>query len=318
LENHRLATRAADKRDGSPRFAGDLFAIAMNARRMSGLAIRTSGPTVRRLAFVWLAWFALSACSAARGGEANDAGTTRDDTEAPSTGSEGASKPGDKDAASQQGPRARRDGATQDQLDAADTVAPRPDRDQDDAATPTADAATAISNGDDAGANPAASTDAESPVFVLTPVDFPMSGDELAFPDSAYPPTNASPAFQWSGVPAGSKSLALVFRDLGNGAVKWILWNISPTLTSVPPNLSKVAMPPEVPGSRQLGSLDNQGYAGPGSGARQYDFTLHALDVAELPSTARLTTAQIYDDVMPDHELATTAPVLVRNTRNLP
>jgi len=152
--------------------------------------------------------------------------------------------------------------------------------------------------------------------FVLTPVGFPMAGAELTFPESANPPTNASPELTWSGVPAGSKSLALVFRDLGNGAIKWILWDLPPTLTRVPPNISKVAMPPEVPGSRQLGSLDNQGYAGPGSGARQYDFKLWALDIAQLPVTSRLTTAQIHADVLPRHELATSAPVLVRNTRN--
>jgi Raf kinase inhibitor-like YbhB/YbcL family protein len=152
--------------------------------------------------------------------------------------------------------------------------------------------------------------------FVLTPVGFPMAAAELTFPESANPPTNASPELTWSGVPVGSKSLALVFRDLGNGAIKWILWDLPPTLTRVPPNISKVAMPPELPGSRQLGSLDNQGYAGPGSGARQYDFKLWALDVVQLPVTSRLTTAQIHADVLPRHALATSTPVLVRNTRN--
>ena len=77
-------------------------------------------------------------------------------------------------------------------------------------------------------------------------------------------------------------------------------------------------MPPEVPGSSQLGSLANQGYAGPGSGARQYDFTLWALDVDKLPVTAQQTTVQIHDDVLSMHLVAKTAPVLVRNTRNQP
>jgi phosphatidylethanolamine-binding protein (PEBP) family uncharacterized protein len=153
--------------------------------------------------------------------------------------------------------------------------------------------------------------------FVLMPVGFPMAGDELTFPESANPPTNQSPEFTWSGVPVAAKSLALVFRDLGNGAVKWILWDIPPSLTRVPPNISKVQNPPEVPGSAQLGSLNNQGYAGPGSGARQYDFVLWALDVAELPDTRGLTTAEIRMEILPMHEIETTAPILVRNTRNL-
>lgn len=174
-------------------------------------------------------------------------------------------------------------------------------------------------NADSGASRPAdeSAADDASATFALIPIDFPMYGDELTFPETANPPTNQSPAFEWEGVPEGAKSLALVFRDLGNGAVKWVLWDIPPTVTRVPPNLSKVAMPTEVPGSSQLGSLNNQGYAGPGSGARQYDFKLWALDVAQLPVTSRQTTVQIHDDVLPEHVIATTPPVLLRNTRNL-
>jgi Raf kinase inhibitor-like YbhB/YbcL family protein len=167
------------------------------------------------------------------------------------------------------------------------------------------------------GSGSPATPDAISGEFKLIPVDFPMYEDELTFPESANPPLNQSPEFEWTGVPAGAKSLALVFRDLGNGAVKWILWDIPPTLTRVPPNLAQTAMPAELPGSSQLGSLDNQGYAGPGSGARQYDFKLWALDVERLPVARRLTTVDIHDEILPMHDLATTEPVLVRNTRNL-
>lgn len=145
-----------------------------------------------------------------------------------------------------------------------------------------------------------------------------MAGDELTFPDSANPPQNVSPEFTWTGVPAESRSLALAFRDLGNGAVKWLIWDIPPSTTHLPPNISKVAMPPEVPGSSQLGSLNNQGYAGPGSGARQYDFTLWALDIEHLPVNGRETTVEIHDQLFTMHEIAKTEPVLVRNTRNLP
>lgn len=189
--------------------------------------------------------------------------------------------------------------------------------DSEDAGTSEGDAAPPAAGSGDAPAPDAAAGDAAAAAkFELTPVGFPMAGAELTFPESANPPTNESPEFTWTGVPAGSKSLALAFRDLGNGAVKWIIWDIPPTVTHLPPNVSPVAMPSEVPGSSQLGSLDNQGYAGPGSGARQYDFTLWALDVDKLPVTARQTTVQIHDEVMTMHQLAKTAPVLVRNTRN--
>jgi len=166
------------------------------------------------------------------------------------------------------------------------------------------------------GAGTPATIDNPQP-FVLIPIGFPMYGDELTFPPAANPPENASPAFEWRGVPTNAKSLALVFRDLGNGAVKWILWDIPPSLTRIPANISKTAMPAEVPGSSQLGSLDNQGYAGPGSGARQYDFTLWALDTAKLPVTRQPTTVQIHDDVLPDHDIGKSPAILVRNTRNL-
>lgn len=155
-----------------------------------------------------------------------------------------------------------------------------------------------------------------SAAFILTPVGFPMAGNELTFPQTANPPTNQSPEFTWIGVPADARSLALAFRDLGNDAVKWIIWDMPPSLMHIPPNIMPVAMPSEVPGSSQLGSLDNQGYAGPGSGARQYDFTLWALDTEKLPVTARMTTVQIHQ-LLEMHEVAKTPPVLVRNTRNL-
>ncbi len=152
---------------------------------------------------------------------------------------------------------------------------------------------------------------------MLIPIAFPTYEGELTFPETANPPANQSPQFEWKGVPPNTKSLVLAFRDLGNSAVKWVLWDIPPTLTRVPPNISKTAMPAEVPSSRQLGSLSNQGYAGPGMGARQYDFKLWALDIEKLPVEAGMTTVEIHDELLPMHDIATTAPVLVRNTRNL-
>jgi Raf kinase inhibitor-like YbhB/YbcL family protein len=149
--------------------------------------------------------------------------------------------------------------------------------------------------------------------FRLAPVGVTMlNAQEFAFPASALPPANRSPEFDWSGVPAGTKSLALVFRDLSAGAVKWVLWDIPPTLTHVPGGIGNQASPSEVPGSSQLGSLGNQGYAGPCCTSNQYEFVLWALDVDKLPGTARLSTAQIHDTLLTAHDLASTAPVLMR------
>jgi len=180
-------------------------------------------------------------------------------------------------------------------------------------------AAGAVASGPGAAAGAGGAADegnTASTRFILTPVNFPMAGDELTFPETANPPTNQSPEFTWTGVPAEARTLALAFRDLGNSAVKWIIWDMPPTLMHIPPDIMPVAMPSEVPGSSQLGSLDNQGYAGPGSGARQYDFTLWALDIDKLPVTPRMTTVQIHE-LLEMHEVEKTPPVLVRNTRNL-
>jgi Raf kinase inhibitor-like YbhB/YbcL family protein len=149
--------------------------------------------------------------------------------------------------------------------------------------------------------------------FTLTAVGASMLGaDAYAFPATALPPTNQSPGFMWTGVPKEAKSLVLVFRDLENGAVKWVIWDIPPSVTHVPANVSRQAMPAEIPGSSQLGSLGNQGYAGPCCTDRSYEFVLWALDVEELPGTVLASTARIHTEILPDHDLATTPPLIMR------
>jgi Raf kinase inhibitor-like YbhB/YbcL family protein len=152
-----------------------------------------------------------------------------------------------------------------------------------------------------------------SVAFALMPVGTTLlSTDEFAFPASALPPSNQSPEFTWSGVPSTAKSLALVFRDLTANAVKWVIWDIPPSLTHLPSGISSQASPSEVPGSSQLGSLGNQGYAGPCCGMNMYEFVLFALDVDKLPGTAGLSTAQIRDNLLPNHDVATTKPIMMR------
>lgn len=146
--------------------------------------------------------------------------------------------------------------------------------------------------------------------FTLTAVGFPTLADgRLTFPDSAIYPTDVSPPFTWSGVPGDTQSLALVFRDLGIGAVKWIIWDVSPETMELPAGVSDDAMPSEVPGASQLGSIGNQGYSGPQNPDEDYDFTLYALDVASLPGTSGLSTVQIFNQLILVHEIAQTAAV---------
>ena len=152
------------------------------------------------------------------------------------------------------------------------------------------------------------------------PLTLSVDGEDLgdgffAFPETARPPSNQSPGFHWTGVPAAAKSLALVFRDVTSATppVKWVLWNMPPDRSEVPANVSgSSAMPSQVPGASQLGSLGNQGYAGPCCVGNKYEWILYALDVAELPGTARLSTAQINMDVIPMHTLEKSKAVMMR------
>jgi len=152
--------------------------------------------------------------------------------------------------------------------------------------------------------------------LTLELVDGEDLGDGFfAFPESARPPMNQSPPFRWRGGPAATKSYALVFRDVtkADPPVKWVLWDIAPDRTEIPANVSgDAAMPSQVPGASQLGSLGNQGYAGPCCVGNTYEWIVYALDVAELPGTRGQSTAQINMSVIPTHTLEKSKPVMLR------
>lgn len=107
---------------------------------------------------------------------------------------------------------------------------------------------------------------------------------------------DVSPPLAWTGVPTGTKSLALVCDDPDAPAgvwVHWVIFNLSPSATGLPE-----AVPPraEVDGGGVQGTNDFRriGYGGPcpPSGTHRYVFTLYALD-AEVPLSASATKAQL-------------------------
>jgi Raf kinase inhibitor-like YbhB/YbcL family protein len=102
---------------------------------------------------------------------------------------------------------------------------------------------------------------------------------------------NISPELHWSGVPEGTKSLALTVYDpdapTGSGWWHWLIFNIDPGTKGLPANAGDVSAHLAPAGSVQsrtdYGSL---GYGGPcpppGDKPHRYIFTLFALDVAKL------------------------------------
>jgi Raf kinase inhibitor-like YbhB/YbcL family protein len=94
---------------------------------------------------------------------------------------------------------------------------------------------------------------------------------------------DSSPALQWKAAPPGTQSFALIADDpdapVGTW-VHWVIFDLPPTLRSLPRNFSKDEQSPD--GSRQgKNDFDKIGYGGPCPPAgmpHRYFFKLYALD----------------------------------------
>ena len=118
---------------------------------------------------------------------------------------------------------------------------------------------------------------------------------------------DVSPALSWKGIPAGTKSIALIMDDPdapGRTFVHWLLYNI-PTGT--------VKLPKGIPGNETLGDGSCQGltdFGRPGYGGpcpppgkpHRYYFKIYALDT-KLDLPARATKNQL-ENAMKGHILA--------------
>jgi hypothetical protein len=103
----------------------------------------------------------------------------------------------------------------------------------------------------------------------LIPVEFTADGADV------------SPKLRWSNPPPGTQSFALVLedRDAKAKSIHWLLWNIAPSVRSLPEGLPKVA---ELPDKSRQGLNDFQqiGYNGPRLARvskHTYRFTIYAL-----------------------------------------
>ncbi len=113
---------------------------------------------------------------------------------------------------------------------------------------------------------------------------------------------NVSPALNWRGAPAGTRSFAVTVYDpdapTGSGWWHWVVFNIPATATGIAKNAGR-------PGSNTLpaGSIQSRtdfgspGYGGPcppaGDKAHRYRFTVYALKTDRLPLDENAPAAMV-------------------------
>jgi Raf kinase inhibitor-like YbhB/YbcL family protein len=121
---------------------------------------------------------------------------------------------------------------------------------------------------------------------------------------------DTSPPLAWSGLPAGTKSLALVVDDPDAPDprapkitwVHWVVFGIDPTVTSLPEGASPARMPE---GAREgLNDWKATGYRGPCPpiGRHRYFHKLYALDI--LPGDLGKADKASLERAMQGHVLA--------------
>jgi Raf kinase inhibitor-like YbhB/YbcL family protein len=138
-----------------------------------------------------------------------------------------------------------------------------------------------------------------------------------SFPDGGEIPAvytcegrDISPRLEWSDVPPGAKSLALIVDDPDapdpkapkRTWVHWVLFNIPPSADHLPEAVAPKDLPP---GTHEgVNDWGRTGYGGPCPpiGRHRYFHKLYALDTA-VSDLVRPTKAQLWDAIK-DHVLA--------------
>lgn len=113
---------------------------------------------------------------------------------------------------------------------------------------------------------------------------------------------NLSPALAWKDAPAGTRSFAVTVYDpdapTGSGWWHWVVFNLSPTTTSLPTGAgdpAKALLPAESVQSRTDFGAPGYGGACPPTGdtPHRYVFTVHALKTDRLPLDADASGAMV-------------------------
>lgn len=120
---------------------------------------------------------------------------------------------------------------------------------------------------------------------------------------------NHSPPLSWSGLPAGTMSIAIDFTDMSNGLTHWGIWDIDPAVTSLAENLDNNYELTDPAGAHQAAFSGGHGFAGPcpGGNLHTYVFTIHALDVGALPGINMSSGRDDAKTVMEAHDIGHTS-----------
>jgi Raf kinase inhibitor-like YbhB/YbcL family protein len=144
--------------------------------------------------------------------------------------------------------------------------------------------------------------------LTLVSADYDAGGNIPAIPTCDG--SDTSPALSWTGVPAGTKSLALIIDDPDAPDpaapkmtwVHWVLYNIPVSAANLPASVRGTDLPP---GTRTgLNDWKKSAYGGPCPpvGRHRYVHKLYALDV-QLPDLGHPTKAEL-EKAMGGHILA--------------
>ena len=133
---------------------------------------------------------------------------------------------------------------------------------------------------------------AETPVGEKDGVTFSLESEAFAS-EAAIPSRytcdgeDVSPGLSWSDAPANTEAFAMILDDPdapGGTFTHWLLYNVPPSLSSLPEGVPNDAAPPVAAGQaahQGLNDFGTLGYGGPcppPGAAHRYNFTLYALD----------------------------------------